>query len=181
MRGTKTILFALGLAVLSSAAHAQQITRIAIVDLGRVIETYAKDSQAFKDFEQKKSQIQTEIDRMSNEIKQLQSQKLQADQAGDSQTSLRLDSDIYKKTEFLKEYVRVKQAELDDQSRKLAASNEFVQDVYKQIQAIAESDGYSMVLNLKSSDSVMNSVIWYSPMIDITDKVIAALMGTKTQ
>ena len=133
MRATKTILLAFGLATLASAAYAQQITRIAIVDLGRVIETYAKDSQAFKDFEQKKSQIQTEIDRMSNEIKQLQAQKLQADQAGDNQASLQLDSDIYKKTEFLKEYVRVKQAELDDQSRKLAASNEFVQDVYKQI------------------------------------------------
>ncbi|HTX73392.1 MAG TPA: OmpH family outer membrane protein [Rectinemataceae bacterium] len=179
MRLTKALTLTLVLAALGAAGFGQQITRIAIVDLNRVIETYAKDSTAFKDFEQKKSQIQTEIDRMSAEIRQLQTQKLQADQAGDSQASLRIDSDLYKKTEFLKEYVRVKQAELDDQSRKLAASNAFVQDVYKQIQAIAESDGYSMVLNMRSSDSVMNSVIWYSPMIDITDKVIAALMGTK--
>jgi Skp family chaperone for outer membrane proteins len=31
------------------------------------------------------------------------------------------------------------------------------------------------VLNLKSGDSVMNAVLWYSPMIDITSDVIQAL------
>ncbi|MDA8424669.1 MAG: OmpH family outer membrane protein [Treponema sp.] len=180
MRGIKTALLALGLVFLASAAGAQQITRIAVVDLSRVIETYSKDSGAWKAFEQKKSQIQSDIDRMGTEIKQLQAQKLQADQSGDSQSSLQLETQIYNKTKFLREYIQTKQSELDDESRRLAASSEFVQTVYKQIQDIAQSDGYSMVLNLKSSDSVMNSVIWYSPMIDITDKVIAALMGTTT-
>ncbi len=160
MRGIKTTLLALGLAVFASAVYGQQITRIAVVDLSRVIETYSKDSAAWKAFEQKKSQIQSDIDRMGAEIKQLQAQKLQADQSGDSQTSLQLDSDIFKKTQFLREYVKTKQTELDDESRRLAASSEFVQTVYKQIQDIALSDGYSMVLNLKSTDSVMDAVIW---------------------
>ncbi|HUW40729.1 MAG TPA: OmpH family outer membrane protein [Rectinemataceae bacterium] len=181
MRGIKTILLALGLAALASAAGAQQITRIAVVDLSRVIETYSKDSGPWKAFEQKKSQIQSDIDRMGTEIKQLQAQKLQADQSGDSQASLQLETQIFNKTQFLREYIQTKQNELDAESRRLTASSEFVQSVYKQIQDIAQSDGYSMVLNLKSNDSVMNSVIWYSPMIDITDKVIAALMGTPTQ
>ena len=34
-----------------------------------------------------------------------------------------------------------------------------------------------MVINLKASDSVMNSVLWYSPTIDITADVIQALTG----
>jgi outer membrane protein len=180
MRGFKTTLLAVGLAVFASAVYAQQITRIAVVDLSRIIETYSKDSTAWKAFAQKKSQIQSDIDRMGAEIKQLQAQKLQADQSGDSQTSLQLGTQIYNKTKFLREYIQTKQTELDDESRRLSASSEFVQTVYKQIQNIAQSDGYSMVLNLKSTDSVMDAVIWYSPMIDITDKVIAALMGAKS-
>jgi outer membrane protein len=168
------------LAVLLGAAAlagAQQITRIAVVDLNRVIAAYSRDSGPYKDFEQKKSQIQTEIDRMGEEIRRLQSQKVEADKGGDRQGSLRLDGEIYRKTEFLKDYVRAKQAELEDQAKKISASSPFVQAVYKMIQQIAETEGYSLVLNLKSSDSVVNSVIWYSPMIDITDKVIQILIG----
>jgi outer membrane protein len=164
----------LGAAALASA---QQITRIAVVDLNRVIAAYSRDAGPYKDFELRKSQIQTEIDRMGEEIRRLQSQKVDADKAGDRQGSLRFDSDIYKKTEFLKDYVRTKQAELEDQARKLTISSPFVQQVYKMIQQIAETEGYSLVLNLKSADSVVNSVIWYSPMIDITDKVIQILLG----
>ncbi len=168
------------LAVLLSVAglvHAQQITRIAVVDLNRVIAAYSKDAGPYRDFELKKSQIQTEIDRMGEEIKRLQSQKVDAEKGGDRQGALRIDADIYKKTEFLKDYVRTKQSELEDQARKLTASSPFVQSVYKMIQQIAETEGYSLVLNLKSSDSVMSSVLWYSPMIDITDKVIQILIG----
>jgi outer membrane protein len=177
MRAIKASIFALVFIGLASAAHGQQITRIAVVDLNRVIMTYSKDAASLKDFELKKAQIQTEIDRMSEEIKHLQAQKLDAEKAGDKQSSLRIDADIYKKTEFLKEYVRTKQSELDDQAKKLTSSSQFVQAVYRQIQQISETEGYSLVLNLRSSDSVMGSVLWYSPMIDITDKVIQSLIG----
>lgn len=164
---------------LIASAWAQQITRIAVVDLNRIIMSYSKDAQAMKDFETRKSQIQSEIDRMSEEIKKLQAQKVDADKASDKPLSSRLDSDIGKKTAILKDYIRSMQAELDDQAKKIASASPFVQEMYRQIQMIAETEGYSLVLNLKAADSVMSSVLWYSPMIDITDKVIQALMGKK--
>ncbi len=166
--------FALGAA---AVAGAQQITRIAVVDLQKIIMSYAKDGAGLREFEAKKAQIQTEIDRMGEEIKKLQAQKVEAERAGDKQSALRFESELYRKTEFLKEYVRTKQAELDDQAKKLGASNQFVQQVYTQIQSIAETEGFSLVINLKSADSVVSAVVWYSPMIDITDKVIQALIG----
>jgi outer membrane protein len=170
------VLAALGLLLgIASQAVAQQITRIAVIDLQKVILTYSKDGQAFKDFELKKTQIQAEIDRMSGEIKALQSQKLDADKVGDKQRSLKIEGDIYQKTEYLKDFVRAKQAELDDQAKRLSSSSDFVQQVYKQIQTIAENDGCSLVLNLKSADSVTSAVVWYSSQIDITDEVIQAL------
>jgi len=156
---------------------AQQITRLAVVDLNRIITTYSKDSTALRDFELKKSQIQSEIDRMGEEIKRLLSQRLDADKISDKIASLKLEAEATKRTEYLKEYIKTKQAELDGDAKQLGASSRFVEDVYRQIQMIAESEGFSLVLNLKSADSVMGAVIWYSPMIDITDKVIQGLIG----
>jgi outer membrane protein len=171
-----SFVLALGLAFVGGGAvGAQQITRIAVIDLQKVIMTNSKDSQAFKDFELKKAQVQAEIDRMAEEIKGLQAQKLDADKAGDKQKSLKIETDIYQKTQYLKDFVRAKQAELDAQAQALASSSSFVQLVYRQIQQIAESEGYSLVLNLKSADSVMSAVVWYSSMIDITDEVIQAI------
>lgn len=171
-------LLALALAAGPATVSGQQITRIAVVDLSKVIAAYSKDSQAVKDFEKRKSQVQTDIDSMSAEIMRLMSQKADADKAGDKASSLRLRDEIDKRTKSLTDFVSAKQVELDDQAKKLATTDLFTQGLYKQIQNVAETEGYSLVINLKSSDSVMNSVLWYSPMIDITADVIQALTGT---
>jgi Skp family chaperone for outer membrane proteins len=161
-------------------AQGQQVTRIAVVDLSKIISAYSKDAQAVKDFEQKKSQVQTDIDKMSAEIMRLMSLKADADKAGDKISSLKYRDDIDKRTKSLSDFVSVKQADLDEQAKKLATNDAFSKELYKQIQNVAETEGYSLVINLKSSDSVMNAVYWYSPMIDITTDVIQALTG-KTQ
>jgi outer membrane protein len=158
-----------------AGAAAQQFTRIAVVDLQKIIMAYSKDSGAFREFELKKTQIQVEIDKMGTEIKQLQAQKIAADKAGDKQSSQKLDAEIGAKLATYKEYVRTKQAELDAEAKNLSSSNQFYGTVYDKIHVLAESEGYSIVLNLQSADTVMSSVIWYSPMIDITDEVIQAL------
>ncbi|MGA2545688.1 MAG: OmpH family outer membrane protein [Rectinemataceae bacterium] len=176
MRG-KRIAILIGLLAFAAAAFAQQITRIAVVDLPKVIAAYSKDAQAVKDFEQKKSQTQTDIDRMSADIMRLMTQKADADKVGDKAGGLRLREEIDRKTKSLTDFVSVKQAELDEQAKKLAATDAFSQDLYKQIQNVAETEGYSLVINLKSGDTVMNAVLWYSPMIDITSDVIQALTG----
>jgi outer membrane protein len=173
-------LLALAAALGPAGAFAQQITRIAVVDLSKVISAYSKDAQAVKDFEQKKSQTQTDIDKMSAEIMRVMTQKADADKAGDKALSLKLRDDIDKKSKALTDFVSTKQMELDEQAKKLATGDLFSQSLYKQIQNVAETEGYSLVINLKSSDSVMNAVLWYSPMIDITADVIQALVG-KTQ
>ena len=105
--------------------------------------------------------------------------KADADKAGDKAASLRLRDDIDKRTKALTDFVSARQAELDDQAKKLASTDLFTQGLYKQIQNVAETEGYSLVINLKSSDTVMNSILWYSPTIDITADVIQALTGGK--
>jgi Skp family chaperone for outer membrane proteins len=143
--------------------------------LTKVISAYSSDAQQVKDFEQKKSLVQTEIDKMSAEIMRLMSLKADADKSGDKAASQRLREDVEGKTKALTDYVNAKQAELDSDAKKLAASDAFSKDLYKKIQDVAETAGYSLVLNLKSADAVVNSILWYSPMIDITADVIQAL------
>ena len=176
MLGKRTLVL-LWLMALAGVAFGQQVTRIAVVDLSKVIAAYSKESQSVRDFERKKSQVQTDIDKMSGEIMRLMSLKADADKTGDKVASLKYRDDIDKRTKALSDFVSAKQAELDQDAKKLATNDEFSQDLYKQIQNIAETEGYSLVINLKSSDSVMNAVLWYSPMIDITSSVIQALNG----
>jgi outer membrane protein len=157
------------------AAFGQQVTRIAVVDLSKVISACSKDAQGVKDFELKKSQVQTDIDKMSAEIMRLMAQKADAEKAGDKATAQKSKEDIDARTKSLSDYVNAKQAELDNEAKKLASNDAFSQNLYRQIQNVAETDGYSLVLNLKGGDSVVTSILWYSPMIDITSEVIQAL------
>jgi len=155
-----------------SAIHAQQLTRFAVVDLPRVYTTFFRDSRAVRDFEERSARVQSDIDRMSEEIKELEMERLEAEAASDQDAVLRLDNQIYRKSEYLKEYYRLKTAELEDQRKRLTQSGTFLQQVYDEIKLVAESEGYSMVLNLKENAGIL----WHSPTVDITDKVIQNLM-----
>jgi outer membrane protein len=165
------------LGVAGGRLAAQQMTRIAVLDLQKVIASYPRDSGALKAFEQNKAQVQAEIYVQGAEINKLQAQRAALEGSGDKAGAQRLDGEISRKTEALREYVKVKKAELDEQYRKLPVADSFTQAVMKLIETIAVSNGYSIVLNLSSADSVMSGFIWYSPEINVTDEVIQALVG----
>ncbi|GHU15855.1 outer membrane protein [Spirochaetia bacterium] len=163
---TVLMIFGFGMAL-----QAQQLTRFAVVDLPKVYTAFFRDSRAVRDFEERSSKVQAEIDRMTAEIQRLRSSHLDAQAREDQSQALRLENEIYRKSEYLKEYFQVKTAELEDQKNKLTQSGSFLDQVYDEIRFIAESEGYSMVLNLKEK----NGILWYSPTVDITDKLIQNL------
>jgi len=163
----KTILL-LAACFLTSSLFSQQLTRIAVVDLPKVYSAYFRESRAVREFEERSAAVQAEIDKMTREIQELRSRRIDLVRQGDQAGALRLENEIYRKEEFLKEYFTVKTAELEDQRRKLAQSDSFLEQVHGEIKSIAESEGYTIVMNPKD-------VIWYSPTVDITDKVIQNL------
>ena len=109
---------------------------------------------------------------MSKEITDLRSKHADAVLQGDQAQAMRLENDVYRKSEFLKDYYNTKTAELEDQKRRLSQSSAFLDQVNGEIKYIAESEGYSIVLNLKES----RGILWHSPTVDITDKVIQNLL-----
>jgi outer membrane protein len=167
----KTGIFFLLIFSVSAGLWAQQLTRFAVVDLSKVYTSFFRDSRAVREFEERSARVQKDIDRMTAEIQNIKQQQAEAELQGDREKALRLESDAYRRQEFLKEYYNLKKAELEDQRRKLTQSESFLEQVYAEIRYIAESEGYSMVLNLKDN----TGILWYSPTVDITDKLIQNL------
>lgn len=153
----------------------QQITRVAVLDMARVLSAFPSDSAALKNFETKKAEIQAEVDKKAAAIKDIQARKADADASGDLNQSNLLSLELARKTADLKDYLTARQNELDLLAKALSSSASFVQKLSATISQVAETEGYSLVLNLKPQDKNANIVLWNSPSIDITDKVIQAL------
>jgi len=158
---------------LSITLYAQQLTRFAVVDLPKVYVAFFRESRAVRDYEDRSARVQSEIDRMTNEIQNLKIDMVNAQAQNDQSQVLRLDTEIGRKSDFLKEYYKTKTAELENQKKRLTQSGAFLEQVYDEIRFIAESEGYSMVLNLKEN----TGILWYSPTVDITDKLIQNLLS----
>jgi outer membrane protein len=170
----KKLAIALVAMALASSAWAQQLSRVAVVDLMRILDSSYTNSKAVRDYEEKKRNVQTDLDKMQQEVKALQQKKLDAQAQGNQATEKDLNTQIAAKLEYIKSYYKVKSDELEAEKKKILESDEFAQDIYAQIQRTAELEGYSLVIDWKRA-SELRAVLWYSPSIDITDKVIAAL------
>jgi outer membrane protein len=155
----------------SYSAFAQQLTRFAVVDLNKVYSSFFRDSRAVREWEERSARVQADIDRMTAEIQTLKSNQVSAEARGDQSQASRLQSEIARKTETLNDYFRVKTAELEERRGKLLPSGSFLQQMDNEIRYIAESEGYSMVLSLKDN----KGIVWYSPSVDITNKLIQNL------
>lgn len=162
-----------GVAAFMAPAHAaaEQLTTVAVVDLSKVTTAFFAESQAVRDLKKKADDLRTEIARQQNDIQQLQQQKLAADQRGDNSTSLQLEDQINKKQDFLQEFRRIKQDELNRQQKNLLQSNSaFYTQMYSAVSYVAESLGYSVVLDISNPN-----LLWWSPTVDITNQVIDRL------
>ena len=157
----------------SLKAQGQQLTRFAVVDLPKVYLAFFRESRAVRDFEDQSARVQAEIDRMTAEIQNLRISQVNAQAQGNQEQALRYDMEISRRSDFLKEYYKTKTAELETIKNRLTQSGAFLEQVYDEIRYVAESEGYSMVLNMKEN----TGILWYSPTVDITDKIIQNLMN----
>ena len=160
------------LAVLvGGTAFSQQITRFGVVDTARVYAAYFRNSAPMRNYENKKTEFQNEINKRMDEIQQLQRQKLDYQNSGNNSAALRLEAEITKKTDNLTQYTAAKNIELESLKTSLQNSDAFYRKLYSTIERVAEHEGFSMILSLQQA----NAILWYSTSVDVTDKVIAEL------
>ena len=154
-----------------SNSFAQQITKFGVVDTAKVYNAYFRNSAPIRNFEKKKAEFQDEINKRTDELRSLQQKKLEYENEGKEAQALKVESEIIKKKEYLTEYTNAKNVELETHQRSLQTSDEFYKKLYNTLSRIAESGGYSMILSLQDS----NSILWYSSSVDITSQVISEL------
>ena len=157
--------------VLSMSAFCQTITKFAVVDTARVFSTYYRDSAAVRNYEAKKADFQNQVNQKTEELKTLNQKMIDAKESGDEVSATKYEAEIIKKADYLSEFTSTKNIELESIRKKLEKSDNFYSKLYDVISRIAESEGYSMILSLQQA----NTILWYSPSVDITDKVIKAL------
>ena len=167
----KNIILCMLLSGLGLMAGAQQLTRFAVEDMTRVYTAFFPEPRAVPEFEERSRQVQAEIDRISAEIQELQTSQAAAGMRGEQEQALRLENEVIRRSNYLKEYYQLKTAELESQKNRLTQSSSFLDQVLSEIRFIAESEGYTMVLSLKEN----TGIVWYSPTVDITDKLIQNL------
>ena len=152
--------------------YAEQLTTVGIVDVTKVSTAFFRDSQAVRELEDLTNKLQKEIDSITAEINQLKDRKLQAENSGDQARALKLDEEIYNKTNYLKDFFRVRNAQLQERRNRLAESSTFLAQLQQAISYVAEDQGYNVIL--KSSDP---NLLWWSRQVDITDLIIARLLS----
>ena len=153
---------------------ADQITRVGILDIEKVYSIYFRESQAVKELQQLRADVLREINRIDEEILILESQKLDAESRDEGQAALRLDREIFEKKQYRDDYRRIKMDQIRKRSENLYKSDEFLDELLEAIEFVAESEGFSLVLN--SSGQFSQFFFFYTKEVDITELVIQELM-----
>jgi outer membrane protein len=108
---------------------------------------------------------------MTREIQDLRSRHADAILQDNQSEMIRLETQINRRSENLREFYQARSAELENQRRNLMRSSAFLNQVHDEIRLIAEREGFSMVMNLRDNPNI----IWFSHTIDITDRLIQSL------
>ena len=164
------IVFSLLFVTVLTAGFSQAITRVAVVDLPHVYTVFFQESRAVREFEEISARVQSDIDRMQREIQTLQSRRADAIAQNNQAEVTRLDAEIFTRQENLRNFFQARTAELQTRRRNLMQSDTFINQVHDGIRFIAESEGYTIVLDKNDS-----SIVWFSPSVDITERLLQSL------
>ncbi len=155
----------------AAALHAEQeITKIGVVDTSRIYSVYFQDSKAVRDLAAFKQSILEESGRLNDEITGLQAAKVNAERDGRKDESLRLESQILEKENFLREYQRVKNLEFRSRQSKVEVESSFLGELADAIAYVAVSEGFSMIMEKQNP-----IFLYFTPESDITEKVLQHL------
>ena len=151
---------------------AQQLTTVGVIDTARIYTTYFSQSTAVREIENFRAEFQTELNRHSQELRELQERKLEAQNSGNESEALRLDAQIIQKAQFIQDFQRIRQRQLDQMQANIAQSDSFLRQLQDAIRLVAEAEGFTVVLDARDQ-----ALQWWASEVDITDQVIARLRG----
>ncbi len=170
----KAFIFFLFIFIGAGVVFPVHITKVGILDLEKVYSIYFRESKTVKEFQVRQNALLKELNRIDEELLALESQKLEAESKKDMQKALELDTEIFNKKQYRNDYKRIKMQQLKKLSEELYQSDEFLDELLEAINYVAESEGFSLILN--NSRQFRQFFYFYTKEIDITEKVIQELM-----
>jgi outer membrane protein len=155
----------------SSFSFAEKLTMIGVVDLTKIVSDYFKESTAWREIDELTNKVDVTTNEKMDEIRDLQVQKIEAENNNNDNLVLRLDDDILKKQQYLQEYHKIMSDRIASKKENLLTSSGFSNEIIETIQFIAENEGFSIVLRKKDPN-----ILYYNYEVDITEKVIERLI-----
>ncbi len=167
----KTILIGILFTILASFLFAEKLTMIGVVDLTKIVSDYFKESTSWREIDELTNKVDETTTEKMTEIRELQGQKIEAENNENDNLVLRLDDDILKKQQYLQEYHKIMSDRIASKKENLLTSSGFSKEIIETIQFIAENEGFSIVLRKKDPN-----ILYYNFEVDITEKVIERLI-----
>lgn len=172
---TKTLVVVLALSSVADLS-AEQIFKTGVVDLARIYTQFYKDTKPVRELEELKAGIQKEVDRMKEEIRQVNEQRKDAKDKGDTARYQKLDAEVQAKQAAMLDYGKTQQALINAKNAEFQTDGAFLKLVQNEVELAALSKGFGLVLNVKDA-----AIVWYWPDVDITNDVIARLTAGQTR
>ena len=142
-RKLKSFLIYSFLILVSVPLFSEQFTKVGILDIQKVYSIYFRESKAVKELQERQAAIIRNINRIDEEILNLEIEKLEALSRNDAREALKLDTEIFDKKQFRDDYKRIKTQQLQKLSEDLYQSDEFLDELLEAIQYVAESKGFT--------------------------------------
>lgn len=179
MKKFRFIIVALVLLTVAMPAFAQ--SKIATVDMKKVLKNYYKTKMAENALEKKRDDLRKEIKDMADGLDKAKADyKSLLDAANDpaissderdrrKQTAADKARDINNSQASLEQFQRQAEAQLQDQSQRMSAN--LITEIQAHVATLAKTGGYSIVMNSASPEAV----VYANDSADITDAVLKDL------
>jgi Skp family chaperone for outer membrane proteins len=142
------------------------IDKIGVINIDEVIKTvFSGNSAAIQEIKKEKEDFQKTLDKMKDNIMKLEALKLKET---DANKKIAYDKKIEEAKKEYSDYYKVKNYQLETKIKNVQGP--MLNEVKNVIKIIAEKDGYSLILDVKSEN-----IFYYSIDIDITQKTIEYL------
>ena len=151
-------------------SYAQQIPKIGIINYSKVVSSFSGDSRSLQEIERMIKSYEEGVNSIKNDISSLDERRLYYLNTNDELNTIKMEEQINKRKEYLREYSRIRLAAIEEKKSKLTQSTGFLMEIVEKIERVAEAEGYSIIFNSRDPD-----IIWWSHSVDITDLVIERL------
>lgn len=152
-----------------SAAGAQQIATVGVVDVGKIYAAFPQEAGGYADLEKLKQQYQKEIDEQVDKLELMKRERVLAMKNNDFAKADQLDAQIDRMAQYIDALSERRQQSLIQQSGS-PASRAFLGRLQSAIEFVAEEKGYTLIFQSGAA-----GLQWWAPVVDVTERVIQRL------